>query len=166
MKQKLQEYALIAEIVSAIAIVISLIFVGMQVRLGASETAANTEALRSQVRESMLASDLSLLQNYIDYPEGFNEVNINQGLTPAEIQRQAFLLLLIRTRENYWLQYNNGALDEDTFISYLIPFIRSVTVDEFWASVWAEVAIYGVNPDFVDYVNSLIEAQTYNMEPD
>jgi len=34
-KQRLQEYALIAEVVSALAIVLSLIFVGLQVRQGA-----------------------------------------------------------------------------------------------------------------------------------
>ena len=54
MKEKLQEYALIAEIISALAIVVSLIFVGLQVRQGSETTVANTEAIRSQVRESML----------------------------------------------------------------------------------------------------------------
>ena len=42
MKEKLQEYALIAEIISAIAIVLSLIFVGLQVRQGSEATDANT----------------------------------------------------------------------------------------------------------------------------
>ena len=54
MKEKLQQYALVAEIVSALAIVLSLIFVGLQVKQGSEQTAANTEAIRSQVRESML----------------------------------------------------------------------------------------------------------------
>jgi len=41
MKEKLQEYALIAEIISGIAIVISLVFVGIQIQQGTEETVAS-----------------------------------------------------------------------------------------------------------------------------
>ena len=47
MKEKLQEYALLAEVISAIAIVISLIFVGFQINQGNLETALNTKAIQS-----------------------------------------------------------------------------------------------------------------------
>ena len=61
MKEKLQEYALLAEIFSAIAVVLSLIFVGLQIRQGAEETAANTAAIRSSVQLAMMEADKDLL---------------------------------------------------------------------------------------------------------
>jgi len=47
MKEKLQEYALVAEIIGGVAIVISLVFVGVQVSQTAEETATNTTAIRA-----------------------------------------------------------------------------------------------------------------------
>ena len=44
MKEKLQEYALVAEIIGAVAIVVSLLFVGIQVRQ--SNTIAATDAIK------------------------------------------------------------------------------------------------------------------------
>jgi hypothetical protein len=45
--RKLKVWALVAEIVSALAVVVSLIFLAYQVREGANETALNTEAVQS-----------------------------------------------------------------------------------------------------------------------
>lgn len=45
MKEKLQEYARLAEILSATAVVASLIFVGFQVKQQSEETALNTRAI-------------------------------------------------------------------------------------------------------------------------
>jgi hypothetical protein len=53
LKEKLQEYALIAEIIGAIAIVASLIFVGLQVRLSAEETAQNTLQMQAMVYQAL-----------------------------------------------------------------------------------------------------------------
>jgi hypothetical protein len=69
MKEKLQEYALIAEIISAICIVLSLIFVGLQVRQGAEETAANTAAIRGSVRQSLMEADKDLLLFAVENPD-------------------------------------------------------------------------------------------------
>jgi len=45
MKEKLQEYALIAEMISAICIVLSLVFVGLQVRQGVPHRALNRKSM-------------------------------------------------------------------------------------------------------------------------
>jgi hypothetical protein len=52
---KLEKWALVAEIVSAIAIVLSLIFVGLQVRQGASATALNTRAIEVAAYKTSLS---------------------------------------------------------------------------------------------------------------
>ena len=126
MKEKLQEYALVAEIVSALAIVLSLIFVGLQVRQGAEETAANSEAIRRQVRQAMLETVLGLLNSVKDEPE----IITSMQNIPEKLQGRAFLFFtaLIRTRENYWLQHKKGLIDDDTYRSYLSVFINNLKV--------------------------------------
>jgi hypothetical protein len=53
-KERLQEYALIAEIIGAIAIVVSLVFVGRQIQQSADETALNTKAIQASIRQACI----------------------------------------------------------------------------------------------------------------
>lgn len=53
MKEKLQEYVLIAEIIGGMAIVGSKIFVGLQVRQTAHETALNTRQMQPAVFQDL-----------------------------------------------------------------------------------------------------------------
>jgi hypothetical protein len=54
MKEILEEYALIAEIISAIAVIISLIFVGLQIR-------SNTKATQASTFHKIDALDINIL---------------------------------------------------------------------------------------------------------
>lgn len=150
MKEKLQEYALLAEIISAIAIVLSLIFVGMQVRLGSEQTAANSRALEASVRESMLNADLSILQTSLPYKN-------MQAFTPptnAEEtnQQSMFAYMLERTRENYWKQRKNGMLDEESYLSYRETFLQFLINSDFHLGLWKDNEDYFV-PGFVAEIN-------------
>jgi hypothetical protein len=139
MKEKLQEYALIAEIISAIAIVLSLIFVGMQVRQGSEETAANTEALNSQVREAMLNADVALISWYMDHPDLIEFNFESSGKSKETIQRHtAYFYAFSRTRENYWKQHRNGILDAETYLSYRHTFLRLLTESDFYLELWQQ----------------------------
>jgi hypothetical protein len=145
---KLEKWALIAEIVSAIAIVLSLIFVGLQVRQGTEETAANSKALEATVRESMLNADLSILQSLLPYGN-----MAASPTTPEEMARQtAFAYMLGRTRENYWKQHENGMLDDESYLSYRETFLRLLVRSDFALQVWEENNPYLV-PGFVAEIN-------------
>lgn len=118
MKEKLQEYALIAEIVSALCIVLSLIFVGLQVQQGAEETAQNSRVLQATVRESMMAADLAVLRYIGDHAYDMAPEGVPNPI-PPQFDRVAWgLEMIFRTRENYWLQHSQGLLDDDTYLSY------------------------------------------------
>ena len=126
---KLEKWALIAEIVSAVAIVLSLLFVGLQVRLGTAETAANSRALEATVRESMLSADLTILNAALPYPS-----MVDLGLEnwdEESHQRRMFSFMLGRTRENYWKQRQNGMLDEETYLSYRETFLVALIQSDF-----------------------------------
>jgi len=115
---KLEKWALLAEIISAICIVLSLIFVGFQVQQGAEATDNNTEVARIQVRESMMNAELNVLNLAADHPYllrfGFNPDE--HSVEDAERARACFLIIM-PTRENVWVQYDSGFLDETTYRS-------------------------------------------------
>lgn len=147
---KLEKWALVAEIVSAIAIVLSLIFVGLQVRQGTEETAANSRALEATVRESMLNADLSILQASLPYG---NLGSAASPTTPEEIGRQtAWSYMLGRTRENYWKQHENGMLDDESYLSYRETLLRLLVRSDFALDIWKDNSSYLV-PGFVAEIN-------------
>jgi hypothetical protein len=114
MKEKLQEYALIAEIIGGIAIIASLLFVGYQIQ-------QNSEALLAGSRQNLLEADLQVLDNMMDYPMLY-DVPAQDDFTGDDFLRlRVHYVSMMRIREYAWQQYNNGVLDEQTFNAYLEP---------------------------------------------
>ena len=145
MKQKLQEYALVAEIISAICIVLSLIFVGLQVRQGAQETQENSVALRSQVQQAMMEADKDLLL--------FRAIN---GRSMEAGDYFYYGNALFRTRELYWTQHNVGLLDDAAYLAYMTPFVTGTLNNVEIAQVWVNAVDEGyVQPAFIEEVNRL-----------
>lgn len=137
MKEKLQQFALIAEIISAIAIVLSLIFVGLQVRLGAQETAANSVALSSSVQQAMMDADKDLLLFHIGRPELETQYESTALGTPGDYFY--FFSAVLRTRQLYWMQHEAGLMDDETYYSYLGPFVLGTLGNNPGArAYWAE----------------------------
>ena len=144
MKDKLQEYALIAEIISAACIVLSLIFVGLQVRQGSKETAENSVALRSQVQQAMMEADKDLLL--------FRATNRSTDQTSDFYYANA----IFRSRELYWTQHNVGLLDDAAYLAYMTPFVKGTLSDPAFTSVWLSAANQGfIQPGFVEEVDRL-----------
>jgi hypothetical protein len=106
-KEKLQEYALIAEIVSAVAVIVTLLFVGFELR-------RNTNAFYAQSRQAVLESSQEELFEWTRNPDIHNSV-IKQGILTPEEQTKInfFLLALLRVREYSWLQYQDGIIDQE-----------------------------------------------------
>ena len=156
MKAKLEEYAFIAQIVSAVAIVVSLVFVGLQVRLGAQETAANSEAIRGQVREAMLAADQNVLLTSMDYPYLVDPATPLQS-APAEQQQRAtlYFIAMTRARENYWFQYQAGLLDTDTYLSYRNPLLIYIESNDFYLDLW-QTRTTSMHEEFKAEINAIL----------
>ena len=110
MKEILEEYSLIAEIVLAIAIVVSLIFVGLQIRGNTKATQASTfheiAALDIRVLLSFARTeDLArIITTFRDDPDSLTEEEKNHGfyLFGAEV----------RHVENLFLQNENKMLSK------------------------------------------------------
>ncbi|WP_431161975.1 hypothetical protein [Flagellimonas beolgyonensis] len=108
MLETLEEYALIAEIISAIAIIISLIFVGVQIK-------ENTKATQASSFHEIAALDINILLNFGSSPELARIITTFRddpySLTEEE-QNHGFYLFGAEVRhvENLFLQNENKML--------------------------------------------------------
>ena len=108
MIETLEEYALIAEIISAIAIIISLVFVGVQIK-------ANTKATQASSFHEIAALDINILLNFSSSQELARLITVfrdNPDSLSEEEQMHGFYLFGAEVRhvENLFLQNENKML--------------------------------------------------------
>lgn len=140
----LEQYAYLAEILGVIIVVVTLIYLAIQ-------TKQNTDAVQSSVRQAMLQEDRESLRMVVENPA----LNLRSNLTAEqETQVQAFLIHFLRSRENHWLQYKNGVLDEATWISYRNALIPVIFSSAYGRALWANRIIAdSLDPRFLDAMN-------------
>ncbi|MCA6075046.1 hypothetical protein [Fulvivirga sedimenti] len=108
MIETLEEYALIAEIISAIAIIISLVFVGVQIK-------ANTKATQASSFHEIAALDINILLNFSSSQELARLITVfrdNPDSLSEEEKMHGFYLFGAEVRhvENLFLQNENKML--------------------------------------------------------
>jgi len=143
------KWSAIAEIISSIAILVTLIYLSIQ-------TNQNTEATLASTRQTMITTDVDILHAGMDNPSIFIKMQTNQELTPEEeIQLQSWLVMLVRTREYQWLQYKNDLLDKQSWEAYLsgLKGNLSYRLSRTW---WNKVAYDAFDHEFVGEVNKLL----------
>jgi len=138
------KWSALAEIISSVAILITLLYLAIQTR-------QNTDAIQASVRQAILSEDRESLYKVIEYPF----LNNRTGLTEEqEVQLTAYIIIFIRMRENHWLQYQSGVLEEATWLSYRAPLLNVVFRSEFGREVWRIQAESILDPSFVEAINS------------
>lgn len=101
----------IVDLLGAIAVLVTLVYLAVQTR-------QNANALRANTRQAILSSDQAFLQSIRDDPD-LELLRFKPELTAREKIRVGFLFLTFtRMRENNWFQYTNGGLDHATWQSY------------------------------------------------
>ena len=125
----LEKVSTIAELVSAIAIVVTLGYLAI-------ETQQNTNAVMASIRQAMLAEDRELLFQQMEYPHVAPGLYGAKQLTDEEkVQLASWLVVFVRGRENQWLQYQSGVIDKTTWEVYRTP-LRNVLLNEPAKSFW------------------------------
>ena len=115
----LEQYAYLAEVIGVIIIVVTLIYLSVQVRQGA-------HLLRSESRQSLQVSDREILLAFLDHMDLFDKVADQEELSRVDQRRFSCLWIInMRAREHEWFQYRDGILDETTWLSYrkILPLI-------------------------------------------
>ena len=161
---KVEKIAAFAEIISSIAIVLTLIYLAVQTQQMTDQTEQMaiqsqqmTNALNATSRQELMSADITTIAALIETPEAWSNIDRPWSeLTPVE-QKQAVNVYAasFRTREYAWFQYKNGTLDEAAMRSYMAPMPRWIARTSggvIWAMHSAEM-----DPEFVSYVNAMID---------
>ncbi len=140
----------ISEILSSVAILVTLIYLGVQ-------TQQNADAIQADTRQEILAADQQFLMSFVADP-GLEVLRYKPELTDDEKIQLGFLLItFIRMRENNWLQYQNGVLDEATWNTYrssIVAMLLSSSARAWWQNY--AVGLNAFDTRFISLVDELI----------
>lgn len=136
----------IAELIAAIAVVTSLVYLAVQVRHGIA-TARSTayQEVYRDLRDSFTSSD------YDPILKLFN----NERLTEEELKGLPKILLLrMRAYENWWVQHRDGVLTDEIFFTY-ITHMENTLASSVARNWWRDKKVKFI-PGFEEYVHSVI----------
>ena len=144
-----QTGAAIAEIVAAVAVIASLIYLAIQIR-------QNNELLRSGSRQALVTNDVSSLAANFQNADVFAKYVAGSELSAEDQLRLSFMFALdLRNREFEYFQYANGLLDEQTWLAYrhVILINHSTGRGRAW---WDDIGREIVDPAFAELVDELL----------
>ena len=151
----LEQLSYLAQIIGTIFIVASLVYVARQLH-------QNTEMLKSQSRQALLANDHKSLEGGIDHPELFEALAKPEPLSFQDQYRFNMMWIMnMRNREHEYFQYRAGVLDEAAWHSYRE--IIAISFDserrrKWWTSIGNEF----FDPEFKQMVNEIISDTPMN----
>ena len=155
----LQRWALIAEIVGGIAVVLSLIFVGLEIRQSSEETLQNTRALEVSAYQDLI-SQISTMNMLIIEDPSFAELydRMIQGENPQNATERrridAFFILTARHGDMAFRQYRNGLIDQDSLNSVLTPTITFLRLMKPAQDRWQRLKL-DLDAEYVAYMEEL-----------
>ena len=142
----------VAETLSSVAILITLVYLVVEIQ-------QNAEATQADTRQAILDSDQQFLEFYIDSPE-LSVIQYKAELSDDERIRLSYLMItFVRMRESNWLQYVNGTLDDVTWQAYRLSLIAQLSTPQtrtWWENFGVE-RIY--NSEFISLVDELLANQ-------
>lgn len=149
---KLEKLSATAELVSSIAIVVTLVYLTVEVR-------QNTEALNAQSRQSVLTSAQTELFVSLEHPELVMALAKPEPLTTEEnIEVDAFLTAALRAREFSWLQFRSRLIDEAQWNTELAV-IRSIMSSPHARLWWNRLGRTYVSAEFSEFLDGVIGDQ-------
>ena len=154
----LEEWGVIAEIVGAIAIVVTLIYLALQVKHSKESLDANTKAIRGQAITDVtrnIHDQMQMLAQGHDMTDWFERFVSGEPLdSKGALLTDAFLSAVFMARQNEFLQWQQGLLDETVFKSlhHVTRVLLSSPNGEHW---WNHEGRRAYGPEFVEFVDAL-----------
>ena len=148
MKPKLSDLASIAEIIASVGVILSLIFVGLQINDGNRETRAATI-------QASLDSEMFFQSQMLRYADTWEKVVTGMPLSEGEETRKGIVIfnMLMTLNENRFHQFNSGYL-ESALTN--IDLVRRFPFYETWRGSGGARAR---SPDFLEYLDALRNRQ-------
>lgn len=152
-KERLQEYALFAEIISAIGIIISLIFVGFQIQ-------DNTVASEAATYQASVGYDIDMLMRLAQDEEMTRIVNDyvyseENNLSDMEVMRAEYqMTALLRHLENLFLQHQLQLLSDESWATRE-SFVEAIIVSPGYEKFQSAPTAKNFSGNFIEYANKL-----------
>ena len=151
MNLKLTDWASIAEIIAAIGVIFSLIFVGLQINEGNQETRAATIQAASDAEAFMIAT-------IVNHSETWDKVVTGAPLESGAETRKGINLynFLMVESENRYYQFHSGYLDAPSWVgrqSTLQPIVK-LPIFKLWRESFGA---RGHSAEFLELLDSLAE---------
>jgi hypothetical protein len=152
---KIEKLAAVAEIVSSVAIVVTLGYLAIQTR-------QNTLTTQATIRQAILSEDRELLLRQMEYPHVSPAMHgVHEYSDQELVELSAWLIAFLKMRESHWFQYQNGAIDAATWSTHVSP-VPSILASELSKSLWAKFSTNGTfDSKFVQVINEYIEDHPY-----
>ena len=120
-----------SQIISSIAVLVTLIFLIVQLK-------QNTDAIKANTRHAIVTNDQQLVTDGIDHPSIEHSMYKEELTEDEKVRLEWWLIGLCRTREYHWFQYRNGSLDRRTWEANLTALGRNLSFARtrgWWQSV-------------------------------
>jgi len=144
MRRTLSDWSSIAEIAAAFGVILSLIFVGFQIKEGNEETRAST-------MQAALETEMAFQSEILRYSDTWEKVASGTPITDSVETRRGIILynMLMTTQENRFHQYQAGYLDSMPASLY-----RTVQIPFF--DVWrTSVGADSRTPEYLELVDNM-----------
>ena len=144
-------YANVAEIIGVIIVIVTLIFLTLQIR-------QNTRALRSTTIHSVMQSEIAMMSVIVENAAVWEKIVTGAPLSDGEETRKAIVLFnvyMIETESRYH-QYKYGYLDAQPWEGRLgtLPGVVSLPVFQIWR---ASAGGQSHAADFLQLLDDLVE---------
>ena len=139
----------IAEILSSVAVLITLVYLTVEIQQNSAVLEATSRWAAGQSRADTLAQVVAAPELWLNLS--------NPAMTDEQkVQLSAYLISFVRAREIDWLQYQAGALDETTWGTAQNGLIDTLSYSESrkWWNFFDSFDDF--NPDFEAHVNALL----------
>ena len=153
----LKKWALVAEIIGGIAIVLSLLFVGFQIRQEAEQTRLNTRAVEASAYQDLIGQmntiNLALFTDDESMAVVIDALSSEKIVDPIQLAQAArFVGYVFRHSEMSHLQYEKGLITHEQLYSVLGP-LNTVLESDYGMQQWQTDRL---SSSFRDYVNENI----------
>jgi len=112
------------EIISALVVVISLVFVGLEIRNSTEQTEQNTRTLQVSAYQDLISRIVDLNMISIEESVTIETLVAIDSPSATETQRlNSFLWILFRHGDMAYFQFENGSISEERMLSAMNPLL-------------------------------------------
>ena len=149
--------SIVLEIVSAVAVVISLIFVGLEIRNGNEQTEQNTRALQVAAYQDLIARIVDINAIGIEESTTIESLVAIESPTDKDTEKlNSFLWILFRHGDMAYFQYESGSISKERMLSAMAPLLgrlRYTRVTKRWHQVK-----HAFVPAYASFIDGQLEA--------